>query len=105
MALTANPQAGRNHRASPIRTSQKAFLKAIQHNKRILWIWGKVDPLPILGRQNTVREISAALPPIFFISTDFYKHGLLGLIWGVFAWLRSFRRIHNDLRLEIVALR
>jgi hypothetical protein len=30
---------------------------------------------------------------------------MLALIWGVFAWLRSFIRSRHDLGLEIVALR
>jgi hypothetical protein len=35
-----------------------------------------------------------------------YKNGfMLGLIWRVFTWLRSFIRSRHDLELEIVALR
>src|SRR5580704_4826562 len=59
-----------------------------------------VGPLGV-GRQNTVGERSQrhTLPSC-------YKNGfMLGLIWGVFTWLRSFIRSRHDLGLEIAALR
>ena len=53
-----------------------------------------------VGRQNTVGSSQRRT------LQSCYKNGLmLGLIWSVFTWLRSFIRSRHDLGLEIVALR
>ena len=58
------------------------------------------DELARVGRQNKVGSFQRRT------LQSCYKNGLmLGLIWGVFTWLRSFIRSRHDLGLEIVALR
>lgn len=53
-----------------------------------------------VGRQNRSGRYERPTFPCW------YKNGfMLGLIWGVFTWLRSFIRFRHDLGLEIVALR